>query len=167
MSPEKISIRQAERKDAHQISACLQAAFEAFRSAYTPGAFEDTVPMPAAVAARFDTMQIFVASAGGDEVEGTISCSANGGEGHLRGMAVRPAWQGQAIASQLLATAEAALRARGCTRVTLDTTAALPRAIRFYEKHGYARSGSTNSQNHCATQNRESSAASATIAARP
>ncbi len=141
MNPENISIRRAEREEAHEISACLQAAFEAFRPAYTPGAFEDTVPAPAAVAARFDIMRIFIASAGGDEVEGTIACSANGDEGHLRGMAVRPVWQGHAIASQLLAAAEAALRARGCTRVTLDTTAALPRAIRFYEKHGYARSG--------------------------
>ena len=141
MSSEKISVRQAKLKDAHEISLCLQAAFEAFRSAYTPGAFEDTVPGPVAVAARFDTMELLVASAGSDRVEGTIACLVDGEEGHLRGMAVRPEWQGRAVASQLLAAAEEALRSRGCTHVTLDTTAALPRAIRFYEKHGYARSG--------------------------
>jgi ribosomal protein S18 acetylase RimI-like enzyme len=85
-------------------------------------------------------MQIFVACAGSSEVLGTIACSVNGDEGHLRGMAVRPALQGHAVASRLLSAAETALRARGCKFVTLDTTAALPRAIRFYEKHGYVRS---------------------------
>jgi ribosomal protein S18 acetylase RimI-like enzyme len=140
-STAEISIRRAEPKEAEEISACLRGAFEAFRTAYTAGAFEDTVPSPAAVAAHFHTMQVFVACAGSNEVQGTIACSVNGNEGHLRGMAVRPALQGQAVASRLLAAAETAVRDRGCTRVTLDTTAALPRAIRFYEKHGFARSG--------------------------
>lgn len=139
-STAEILIRLADPKEAEEISACLQAAFEPFRTAYTADAFDDTVPPPAAVSARFRTMQIFVACLGSSEVLGTIACSINGDEGHLRGMAVRPALQGRAVASRLLAAAETALRDRGCTYVTLDTTAALPRAIRFYEKHGYARS---------------------------
>ena len=140
-STAEILIRLAEPEEAEGISACLQTAFEPFRTAYTAGAFDDTVPSPSAVSARFRTMQIFVACAGSSKVQGTISFSTNDNEGHLRGMAVRPALQGHAVATRLLAAAETALRARGCTHITLDTTAALPRAIRFYEKHGYARSG--------------------------
>ena len=140
-STAEISVRLADPTEAEGISACLHAAFEAFRTAYTADAFEDTVPSPAAVTTRFRTMQIFVASAGSSEVLGTIACSVNGDEGHLRGMVVRPALQGHAVASRLLSAAETALQSRGCRFVTLDTTAALPRAIRFYEKHGYARSG--------------------------
>jgi len=56
-------------------------------------------------------------------------------------MAVRSEWQGQGIAESLLNAAEARLRALGCRRITLDTTAPLQRALRFYERLGYRRSG--------------------------
>src|SRR5205085_10387464 len=83
-----------------------------------------------------------VAASETGEVFGTISCAAlERGEGHIRGMAVLPAWQGTPIAQRLLATAEQELRRQGCNRASLDTTAPLQRAIRFYEKHGYLASG--------------------------
>jgi putative acetyltransferase len=56
-------------------------------------------------------------------------------------MAVLPAWQGRGVADQLLAAVEEELRARGCTRITLDTTDPLRRAVRFYERHGFRPSG--------------------------
>jgi GNAT superfamily N-acetyltransferase len=62
-------------------------------------------------------------------------------EGHLRGMAVLADWQGAGIAWQLLQHAEAELRLQQCSRVTLDTTAPLKRAIQFYERNGYRPSG--------------------------
>jgi len=61
--------------------------------------------------------------------------------GHLRGMAVRPAAQGTGVAEELLRAALEALRARGCQRVTLDTTMPLTRAARFYERHGFRKTG--------------------------
>jgi ribosomal protein S18 acetylase RimI-like enzyme len=140
-SPSPITIREAGVNDAEAVSACLRAAFEIYRAAYTSGAFADTVPIPSEIAARFETMKIFVAARNSTEVLGTISCSAHGGEGHLRGMAVLPEFHGRAIAKQLIATAEAALKTQGCSRVTLDTTAPLRRAILFYERQGFSRSG--------------------------
>jgi len=56
-------------------------------------------------------------------------------------MAVLPSWHGRGVGEQLLTAAEAELRGLGCVRVTLDTTEPLERAMRFYEKHGFARSG--------------------------
>jgi ribosomal protein S18 acetylase RimI-like enzyme len=56
-------------------------------------------------------------------------------------MAVLPSMHGSGIASQLLSRAESELHQRKCTRITLDTTEPLLRAMRFYEKHGYRRSG--------------------------
>ena len=136
-----ISIREAEPKDAERICACLRAAFEPYRAAYTTGAFEDTVPTTAGIVARFASMRIFVACDESDEVLGTIACGVTEGEGHLRGMAVLSRLQGRAVAARLLAAAEAALQEQECPRVTLDTTAPLVRAIGFYERHGYSRSG--------------------------
>jgi GNAT superfamily N-acetyltransferase len=75
-------------------------------------------------------------------IAGTLACGkVSEGEGHLRGMAVRAAWQGAGVAQALLERAESELRAQGCSRVTLDTTLPLERAMRFYEKNGYQRSG--------------------------
>jgi ribosomal protein S18 acetylase RimI-like enzyme len=56
-------------------------------------------------------------------------------------MAVLPECQGKGVAEALLRAAEDELRRRGCTCITLDTTAPLQRAIRFYERHGYRASG--------------------------
>jgi ribosomal protein S18 acetylase RimI-like enzyme len=136
-----IAIRRAQVEEAESICDCLKSAFEPFRSHYTPGAFQDTVPGPAALRQRLVDMTVYVAITPNDEIVGTIASSVEGVEGHLRGMAVRPAWQGRGIAEQLLLTAQGDLIASGCTRITLDTTMPLRRAIRFYQKHGFAPTG--------------------------
>lgn len=85
-------------------------------------------------------MCVFVAVSA-ETIVGTIGCKANLEEGHLRGMAVLPEWQGTKVASSLLQAAEAELRRAGCKFVTLDTTRPLERAIRFYQRHGFVASG--------------------------
>jgi ribosomal protein S18 acetylase RimI-like enzyme len=137
-----VSIRRATHNDAPEVLACLAAAFAPYRDLYTPAAFLDTVLTPEALQARLATMQVFVAHKSSGEVVGTIACQViSPGEGHLRGMALLPEWQGTGIADQLLTQAEAQLRRQNCTRITLDTTAPLGRAMRFYEKCGFRRSG--------------------------
>jgi ribosomal protein S18 acetylase RimI-like enzyme len=135
-----MEIRRATAADAVGILDCLRIAFEPYRTSYTPAGFEDTVLNARSLADRFQTMTLFVA-VGDDQVVGTIAAAAHGTEGHLRGMAVLPEWQGSDIARRLIEAAEAELMARGCVRVTLDTTEPLKRAARFYEKCGYRRTG--------------------------
>jgi len=136
------SLRRAAATDARGIIACLHAAFAPYREQYTPQAFQDTVLTAQTVHQRLVEMAVFVAQAPTGEVVGAIGCAlVSAEEGHIRGMAVLQEWQGAGVAAQLLSAAEAELRSRNCRRVTLDTTAPLERAIRFYEKHGYRRSG--------------------------
>jgi len=136
------SVRRATPADADGILGCLQAAFEPYRARYTPDAFSDTVLTAVTIQLRLATMAIFVAVTPVGEIVGTIGCGVvSPEEGHIRGMAVLPQWQGGGLAEQLLQAAESELRAQGCRRVTLDTTQPLERAMRFYEKHGYRRSG--------------------------
>ena len=138
-----IVVRQATIADARGILDCLSAAFEPYRTSYTPDAYLDTVLTEETVIARLATMQIFVAVSDG-QVVGTIACAMQGAEeGHLRGMAVLPETLGRGIAQLLLKAAEEELRRHGCLRITLDTTDPLQRAMHFYEKHGYRRSGKT------------------------
>ena len=138
-----LQIRVADAGDAPQIAACLEAAFAPYRELYTPGAYADTVPGVDAMLRRIVGMYVLMAVSVG-QVVGTIAGTRNElGEGRLRGMAVLPEWQGSRVAGQLLVAIEKYLWEQGCRRVTLDTTLPLQRAIRFYESHGYRRSGIT------------------------
>jgi len=141
LSKVQFEIRPANEKDSTGILRCLSEAFEPYRKQYTAEAFGDTVLDPESLRTRMGTMHVIVAVASG-EVIGTVAGSiSHGGEGHLRGMAVLPQYKGSGIAAELLAAIEAWLRGRGCAQVTLDTTEPLLAAMKFYEKHGYARSG--------------------------
>ncbi len=138
----EISVRRATQDDAPGILACLQAAFADYRDAYAHAAFLDTVLTPETLKDRLVNMDVFVALTPSGQIAGTIACQLiSPEEGHIRGMAVLPERQGAGIAAQLLEHAEADLRRRRCTRITLDTTEPLQRAMRFYEKHGFRRSG--------------------------
>jgi ribosomal protein S18 acetylase RimI-like enzyme len=137
-----ISIRRATGKDAPGILACLRDAFEDYRELYTPEGFLDTVLSPETIHERLANMFVFVAVNRSNQILGTIACNLiNRKEGHIRGMAVSPACRGTGLASQLLSRAESELRRRKCSRITLDTTEPLTRAMHFYEKHGFRRSG--------------------------
>jgi len=137
-----ITIRKAVVADGLAILECLRAAFEPYRESYTPAGFTDTVLTPETIQQRLGSMCVLIAVTESGDAVGTIACSLIGeNEGHLRGMAVLPEWQGRGIAERLLRSAEAELAARNCQRITLDTTEPLQRAMRFYESHGYRRSG--------------------------
>ena len=138
-----VVIRKAAVADSRAILGCLAAAFEPYRTSYTHHAYLDTILTEETITARLAVMQVFVAMSG-DQIVGTIACAKqHSNEGHLRGMAVLPEWLGRGIAEKLLHVAEAELKQQGCSRTTLDTTDPLQRAMRFYEKHGYRRSGRT------------------------
>jgi malonyl-CoA/methylmalonyl-CoA synthetase len=136
-----ITIRRAQVEDVESIGECLESAFEPFRSQYTRDAFQDTVPSLAEIRERMIHMTVYVAITTDREIVGTVASALEGEDGHLRGLAVRPAWQGRCIAGQLLRMAEDDLLAVGCMRITLDTTVPLQRAIRLYQRNGFIPSG--------------------------
>jgi GNAT superfamily N-acetyltransferase len=139
---ESVAVRAATMEDCGSILDCLALAFAPYRDAYTPDAYLDTVLTPDSMRTRMAQMSIFVAESAGGRVVGTIACKAlDGGRGHLRGMAVRPEWHGSGVSACLLKRAEEELRKAGCTRITLNTTEPLKRALRFYEKYGFQPTG--------------------------
>jgi predicted N-acetyltransferase YhbS len=130
------AIRKATQADSAKILECLRAAFEPYRSSYTPEAFADTVLTPEVLQHRLATMCLFVAVSDSGEIVGTIGChvvhpsghsASHSKQGHFRGMAVLPAWQGSGVASRLLKSVEAELRHQGCSRISLNTTEPLRR----------------------------------------
>jgi GNAT superfamily N-acetyltransferase len=136
-----ITVGPATVDDVAGIELCLRSAFEPYRDRYTPGAYADTVLTEQGIRHRLDTMIVLVAVAESGLVVGTIGGSVHGDEGHLRGMAVSPDWQGRGVARPLLESIESRLSAAGCHTASLDTTLPLSRAIAFYERNGYRASG--------------------------
>jgi ribosomal protein S18 acetylase RimI-like enzyme len=142
ISESGFKVRRASESDAGEILNCLSAAFEPYRTSYTPAAYLDTVLSPETISLRLAAMRLYVAIGAEGQIVGTIACQMTaGGEGHLRGMAVFPGFQGKGFGERLLQTAEKDLAKHGCSRITLDTTEPLLRAMRFYERNGYQRSG--------------------------
>ena len=134
------SVRLATMNDSGGILSCLRAAFERYESSYTRGAYEDTVLTPESLQKRLDVdFCRHFRSAGNCRNDCLPHVSPD--EGRLRGMAVRPEWQGTGLAAALLHAAETELRKNQCKRITLDTTDPLRRAVRFYEKRGFIKSG--------------------------
>ncbi len=136
------TIRKAGSADTQGILECLRLAFEPYRLQYTPAAFEDTVLTPKTLEQRLADMCVFVAASSAGLIIGTIAYKlAETREGHIRGMAVHPDWLGSGAALRLLEAVESALRSQGCSRISLDTTQPLQRAIRFYERNGFRATG--------------------------
>ena len=141
-SSHEFAIRPASVKDTAALLQCLRAAFEPHRSQYSPQAWLDTVMTTDTLLHRFTCMTVWVAVSAQGNVVGTIGGAVvSSSEGHLRGMAVPPQWHGRGIAQRLLEAVEKHLLAKGCTRISLDTTEPLLRAMRFYEKNGFTRTG--------------------------
>ncbi len=142
MRQPEISVRKASGTDVRGILECLRLAFEPYRERYTAAAYADTVMTTDTIGQRLNAMTVFVAVARIGEIAGTVGCQVlEGGEGHIRGMAVCPVWLGTGVAQSLLDAAERELRQCGCSTMTLDTTEPLERAVRFYERNGFRASG--------------------------
>ncbi|MFX0097154.1 MAG: GNAT family N-acetyltransferase [Candidatus Hodarchaeota archaeon] len=139
-------IRRAEDIDAKGIHEVLLAAFEEYRDYYSRKGFADTILSEELAKIRLVEMRVYVAVSQQGKVIGTVGWEkVRSGEGHIRGMAVHPEWRGRdGPAAALLLKVEEDARTEGCSILTLDTTEFQHRAHRFYEKHGFKRTGKEN-----------------------
>jgi len=139
-----LRVRPARATDLDGIRACLGTAFAPYRRQYTPAAWAATVLTSARLARRMRTMTVLVAVERGGRIVGTLSVKRIAPRhAHLRGMAVVPDRQGTGVATRLLGAALRDLHDRRGGTVTLETTAPLARAARFYARGGFVRTGST------------------------
>jgi ribosomal protein S18 acetylase RimI-like enzyme len=141
----KFNIRRAIFEDAEPIHQVLLVAFKEFRNYYSVEGFLDTVLSKDKAIDRINQMNVYVAVDLKGIVIGTIGWQKiTEEEGHIRGMAVVPKWQGKnGPASFLLKEVENEAFLMGCSVLTLDTTEVLKRAQCFYQKHGFRKTGKT------------------------
>ncbi len=143
--PKDFIIRLATIKDAKAIHEVLLAAFEEYRSYYSPEGFTDTVLSEEKAKVRIKETKVYVAIDQHGKIIGTIGWQKlNKEEGHIRGMGVVPIRQGKSSpAMSLLKRVERDAKLENCKILTLDTTEILKRAQKFYEKNGYKWTGKT------------------------
>src|SRR5579871_4136956 len=79
---------------------------------------------------------LFVAAAEG-AVVGAVIAGFDGVRGWIYHLAVAPAHRRRGIATRLMRSAEAALRARGCAKVNLQVRATNQSVVAFYRALGY------------------------------
>ncbi|MGB5912752.1 MAG: GNAT family N-acetyltransferase [Promethearchaeia archaeon] len=137
------TIRLATIKDAKAVHEVLLAAFEAYRSFYSPEGFADTVLSEERAKDRIKETNVYVAVDQYGKIIGTIGWQKlNESEGHIRGMGIIPSQQGRGSpATSLLRQVERDAQLESCKILTLDTTEILKRAQSFYEKNGFKKTG--------------------------
>lgn len=132
----EVIVRLAAAEDAEAISKVLFEAFGAYRSNYTPEAFEVVTPDVNEILGRFAEGPQWVAEIDG-QVVGTVSMTTEPEGLYIRSMAVSPNAQGRGIGHKLLDATDEFAAATDIERIFLYTTYFVPGAKEMYEKHGY------------------------------
>ena len=141
-----ITVRAAREEDIGEIHNVLVQAFAPYRKDYTDSAYEKTVVPMNEIAERLgdpDKM-VFVAQLGG-RIVGTAAVDIVSGNCYIQSMAVRPHVQHKGIGMIILEEIEKYARHRGVGVLLLECYELLTKAIRLYEKFGFARTGKTRS----------------------
>ena len=136
-----LEIRRAELWDAAAIEAVLRAAFEEYRSLYTPAALAATTPQRSEIEQRIREGPVWVATRSGAMI-GTVSAVPRDKQLYIRGMAVVPEARGLKVAAELLEHVEAHARRSGFSQLVLRTTPFLTAAVLLYERAGFCRTDS-------------------------
>jgi ribosomal protein S18 acetylase RimI-like enzyme len=82
--------------------------------------------------------ELFWVAMAGEQVVGSIMAGYDGHRGWLYSVAVLPGEQRHGLGTRLVETAEAALRALGCTKVNLQVRETNRAVTSFYARLGYA-----------------------------
>lgn len=134
-----VRLRRATVVDALFIAQTLYAAFAEYKSLYTPEAFAATVCSVQKVQHRMNEGPVWVALQN-EHIVGTVSAIPENDVVYIRGMAISPTARGQRIGTLLLQQVEQFAHEQHGTRLILETTPFLARAISLYDHFGFQRS---------------------------
>lgn len=131
-----------------QALACLAAYFADLARAF-PGGFD---PGPVAGWGLEDLRPpagLFLIARDGADALGCVGLRRHdAATAEVKRLWVRVDRRGAGLAGRLMAAVEAGARARGCTRLVLDTSRHLPGAIAFYRRAGWAEVARYNDNPH-------------------
>lgn len=132
-----ITIRPTDPNDP-QALGCLRAYYaeldQTFPQGFDPGPITDD-----GMDQLRPPLGLFLLAFQGETAIGCVGLRGDGTPtGEIKRLWVAPEARGLGLADALMAKAEAAARAIGMTRLVLDTSRHLPKAVAFYRKRGWA-----------------------------
>ena len=131
-----MQLRTARPVEARAIADVLVAAFEEFKTEFTPAAYIATILNDEIIADRIARSEMLVALVE-DAVVGTVTMEAHGNALLVRSMAVAPAARGAGLARGLLHEVEKRALESNSVRLELTTTPFMLAATRLYESFGF------------------------------
>lgn len=144
-------LRPATASDAAAIIALIESCWSEYPNLVLD--IDADMPELRAPAAHFAARggMLWVAEDGGKLIGSVAAAALAAEEWEIAKMYVARAWRGTGLAARLLRLAEDRARAGGARRIQLWSDTRFAAAHRFYEKHGYVRSGPMRALND--TQN--------------
>jgi GNAT superfamily N-acetyltransferase len=141
-----VKIRNACSSDIQAILTLLKDAFQPYQESYTKEAYVHAILLPAEEIQKrlYDPKKLVLVAEINTRIVGTITATVhNTAQMRLQSMAVLPGFQRSGIGQLLLEKMEGFVRGKKCTRISFECFEPLKNSIRFYEKHGYRRTGKT------------------------
>jgi putative acetyltransferase len=133
-------VRPVREADVSEVIAVVTRVLGEFGLRFGDGADTDAELHSLPNSYRDHGGELWVATDAAGHVVGTCGVfPVADGTFELRKMYLLPRVRGQGLGQRLLDVALHWTRQRGATRVVLDTTEAMARAIEFYEKNGFVR----------------------------
>ncbi len=132
-----VAVRKAQPSDAAEMAAVLARSFAEYEALYTPDAFAATTPKSDEIRRRFSEGEMWVATLE-ERIVGTVSVIPENESLYIRSMAILPEARATGLGERLLIEIENFAVAGGYRRLFLCTTPFLHRAIRLYERFGFA-----------------------------
>jgi putative acetyltransferase len=145
-----IAVRRVTEEDVPAVVALVRGTLAEFGLTFGEGSTTDAAlaKLPRSYDAHGGAF--WVAVDAGGRVIGTCGVfPVAPGDMELRKMYLSPAARGTGLGKRLLDESVAFCRARGATRIVLDTTEQMDRAIAFYEANGFVRDDSQRRGSRC------------------
>ena len=134
-----MQLRTVQKTDVPQVVTLVRETLAEFGLEFGKGAATDTQLLELPDSYRASGGEFFVAVEG-EALVGTAGVAPVAeGVFELRKMYLGPQTRGKGVGKALLEACLQHCRARGATRVVLDTTEKMKTAIAFYERHGFVR----------------------------
>lgn len=139
-----IKFELAKINDKNKIYNILLNSFEPYKEYFTEDGFYSTVLSPEEIENRIKQIffKVFVVTME-KRIVGTVTVIPQNDRYYLRSMAVEPNYQNTGIGSFILENIYRIAKNDNIKKVSLESFKPLEKAVRFYKKHGFEKTGIT------------------------
>jgi ribosomal protein S18 acetylase RimI-like enzyme len=142
MGNKKLVFRKAKINDKEKIYNILLNSFKPYKKDYTEKGYYSTILSPEKIEERINEniFKIFVVTID-KKIVGTVSILHQDDRYYIRSMAVEPDYQNKGVGLFILENIFDIAKNENIKKISLESFKPLKKAVRFYEKHGFKKTG--------------------------